>query len=99
MIKFSVEMELKNRSVMLLVTIFGCQISSIYAHGMLMDPVSRGSRWRIDPSAPHDYNDNELSCGGLTVSEAFSIDLSNQGQNISIAIFSSIYNRLFERRH
>lgn len=37
-------------------------------HGILLDPVSRGSRWRVDGSKPRNYNDNELFCGGLFVS-------------------------------
>lgn len=83
-------MELKTKSAILLVTIFGCQISTIYAHGMLMDPISRGSRWRIDPSAPHDYNDNELSCGGLTVSKTFPI--ARNVRYIFLVLVRSIVN-------
>lgn len=37
-------------------------------HGMLMDPASRGSRWRVDSQAPVNYNDNQLFCGGFWVS-------------------------------
>lgn len=37
-------------------------------HGMVMDPVNRASRWRVDPSAPADYTDNEGFCGGYAVS-------------------------------
>lgn len=35
---------------------------------MLMDPVGRGSRWRADPSAPKNYDDNANYCGGFWVS-------------------------------
>lgn len=38
-------------------------------HGMLMDPINRGSRWRNDASAPINYNDNGNFCGGYYVSE------------------------------
>lgn len=36
------------------------------AHGHLIDPIQRGSRWRTNSSALHNYNDNELYCGGYT---------------------------------
>lgn len=36
-------------------------------HGMLMDPVNRASRWRVDGSTPRDYNDMEGFCGGFAV--------------------------------
>lgn len=62
-------MDFKNKSVVLLVTIFGCQILAIHAHGMLMNPISRGSRWRVDPSAPRNYDDNQLYCGGFNVNK------------------------------
>ena len=37
-------------------------------HGRLMDPVSRSSAWRKNLSTLINYNDNELFCGGATVS-------------------------------
>lgn len=40
------------------------------AHGTMVDPVSRNSLWRVDSSAPVNYNDIELFCGGIGVSEA-----------------------------
>lgn len=43
-------------------------IALAYSHGMLLDPVARGSRWRYDTSAPSNFEDNELFCGGFTVS-------------------------------
>lgn len=39
----------------------------IDAHGTMIDPVSRNSLWRIDSSAPVNYNDIELFCGGIGV--------------------------------
>jgi hypothetical protein len=36
----------------------------IKGHGMLWNPVGRASRWRFNASAPHNWNDNELYCGG-----------------------------------
>ena len=37
-------------------------------HGRLMDPVARSSAWRLGFDTPHNYNDNELFCGGFGVS-------------------------------
>lgn len=39
----------------------------ISGHGMMMDPVGRGSRWRVDGSDPKNYNDMENFCGGAGV--------------------------------
>lgn len=36
-------------------------------HGRVMEPVHRGARWRFNNSAPPNYNDNELFCGGFSV--------------------------------
>lgn len=30
-----------------------------FGHGVMMDPVSRASRWRVDGSKPRDYSDKE----------------------------------------
>lgn len=40
-------------------------IEFIEGHGMVMDPINRGSRWRIDRSAVPDYNDMQADCGGI----------------------------------
>ncbi|XP_001359854.2 uncharacterized protein [Drosophila pseudoobscura] len=40
-------------------------LQQIDAHGMMLNPPSRSSRWRYDGSAPQNWNDNELFCGGL----------------------------------
>ncbi|KAL7730917.1 hypothetical protein ACLKA6_014160 [Drosophila palustris] len=50
-------------SVVLLLAI---GLHQIDAHGMMLNPPSRSSRWRFDGSAPINYNDNELFCGGMT---------------------------------
>ncbi|XP_034661430.1 uncharacterized protein LOC117896984 [Drosophila subobscura] len=42
-------------------------LQQIDAHGMMLNPPSRSSRWRYDGSAPQNYNDNELFCGGMNV--------------------------------
>jgi len=48
---------------LMLVNVF----DGISGHGMIMDPVNRASRWRIDNSTPRDYNDMEGFCGGYPV--------------------------------
>jgi hypothetical protein len=42
-------------------------VDEIAGHGMLMDPVNRASRWKVDGSNPRDYNDMEGFCGGFNV--------------------------------
>lgn len=42
-------------------------LESVYGHGMVLDPVNRGSRWRYDSSAPTNYDDNGNFCGGFYV--------------------------------
>ncbi|XP_058823910.1 uncharacterized protein LOC131684787 [Topomyia yanbarensis] len=39
-------------------------IPAIGGHGMVLDPIARGSRWRCDTKAPANYDDNGLFCGG-----------------------------------
>ncbi|CAD7093491.1 unnamed protein product [Hermetia illucens] len=41
-------------------------VANVYGHGMMLNPVGRQSRWRYDSSAPPNYTDNELYCGGIT---------------------------------
>ncbi|XP_077289720.1 uncharacterized protein LOC143913663 [Arctopsyche grandis] len=41
-----------------------CFLVAVHGHGMVMDPVNRASRWRVDSSAPANYDDNQLWCGG-----------------------------------
>lgn len=52
--------------------IFNC-VYEISGHGMVLDPVGRGTRWRYDRTAPVNYDDNGSNCGG------FSNQWSNQG--------------------
>ncbi|SPP83985.1 uncharacterized protein LOC117586174 [Drosophila guanche] len=42
-----------------------CLVDELQGHGMMLDPVGRSSRWRYDSSAPKNYDDNGLYCGGL----------------------------------
>nr|CAD7258885.1 unnamed protein product [Timema shepardi] len=46
--------------------IFGSLVE-VAGHGMLWDPVNRGSMWRFGYDTPINYNDNELFCGGKWV--------------------------------
>uniref|UniRef100_A0A8D8EZG2 (northern house mosquito) hypothetical protein n=1 Tax=Culex pipiens TaxID=7175 RepID=A0A8D8EZG2_CULPI len=39
-------------------------IPLISGHGMVLDPIARGSRWRCSGKAPRNYDDNGLYCGG-----------------------------------
>lgn len=41
--------------------------SGIEGHGMVIDPVNRASRWRFNLSAPTNYEDSGLWCGGFQV--------------------------------
>ncbi|XP_055905417.1 uncharacterized protein LOC129940915 [Eupeodes corollae] len=50
-------------SIIFLFVSIGCLVG-VDSHGMMMKPVSRGSRWRVDPTAPKNYDDNGLFCGG-----------------------------------
>lgn len=49
------------------VVLLECGILTVMGHGMLLNPVSRGSRWRYDAKATANYDDNQLFCGGFNV--------------------------------
>lgn len=51
----------------ILLEIFLLHFNEIFGHGMLLNPVSRGSRWRYDSKAPTNFDDNQLYCGGYSV--------------------------------
>ncbi|XP_034945508.1 uncharacterized protein, partial [Chelonus insularis] len=42
-------------------------ITNSWGHGMLMDPVNRGSAWRKGFKTPINYDDNQNYCGGFNV--------------------------------
>jgi hypothetical protein len=44
-------------------------------HGNLMDPVNRSSMWRQDYNTPVNWSDNQLFCGGFSVSSKVSCSL------------------------
>lgn len=50
-----------------LTLILVCPTDLAKAHGTMVDPVSRNSLWRVDKTAPVNYNDIELFCGGIGV--------------------------------
>ena len=43
----------------------------VLGHGRLMEPPSRSSMWRLGYNTPHNYQDNELFCGGFQVCICF----------------------------
>lgn len=49
------------------VVIILANFDSTSGHGMVMDPVARASRWRVDTTAKINYNDNGNFCGGYYV--------------------------------
>lgn len=55
-------LHIKIISIVILAIVYVAEVNS---HGMMMDPVNRASRWRIDSSAPKNYDDNGLYCGGF----------------------------------
>ncbi|XP_068152539.1 uncharacterized protein [Drosophila tropicalis] len=44
---------------------FSCLLLGTEGHGRMMSPVGRSSRWRYDSSAPTNYDDTGLYCGGF----------------------------------
>lgn len=50
-----------------LIAIIAELIPLVVGHGMVMDPIGRGSRWRCNRKAPTNYDDNGLYCGGYDV--------------------------------
>lgn len=40
---------------------------SVSGHGMVLEPVNRASRWKFNDSAPINFDDNGLFCGGYQV--------------------------------
>lgn len=46
--------------------VFSQILSIVLGHGMCINPVNRASRWRYDRTAPTNYDDNGLNCGGYS---------------------------------
>lgn len=51
-----------------LLSVAAVLLDGVAGHGMMLDPPSRSSLWRIGFDAPKNYNDMELFCGGKDVS-------------------------------
>ncbi len=52
----------------------------ISGHGRLLDPPARGTMWRVGFDTPHNYDDNQMNCGGFAVSsESVRPAVSGQG--------------------
>ncbi|KAL5290355.1 hypothetical protein ACFFRR_009976 [Megaselia abdita] len=49
----------------LIVVLALLEIQHVSGHGMLMEPVNRGSRWRLNNTAPKNYQDNGNYCGNI----------------------------------
>jgi len=45
---------------------FCLSVGSVLGHGRLRDPPSRASMWRDGYKTPHDYDDDQAYCGGIT---------------------------------
>lgn len=51
-------------------TVVGICLTLVFearAHGMMLSPPGRSSRWRYNATAVINYNDNENFCGGYNV--------------------------------
>lgn len=59
-------MFLKQSEICLILTIIAALIKVFQCHGMLISPVNRSTRWRYNSSAPINYSDSQLFCGGYT---------------------------------
>lgn len=42
------------------------KVLEVHGHGMIIDPVGRSTRWRYNLSAPINFMDNQLYCGGFS---------------------------------
>jgi len=67
-------MAFKKLFVLMLVTVINLQ--EIDGHGMLMEPVNRGSAWRKGFKTPVNYDDEGNYCGGLSVNIRYYIEKS-----------------------
>ncbi|XP_011429461.3 uncharacterized protein [Magallana gigas] len=45
--------------------LFLALVPAVLGHGYLQEPPSRSSMWRFGFNTPHNYNDNQLFCGGF----------------------------------
>nr|XP_022335450.1 uncharacterized protein LOC111132085 [Crassostrea virginica] len=49
----------------MLALVIVAMIPGVLGHGYLQEPPSRSSMWRFGFNTPHNYNDNQLFCGGF----------------------------------
>ncbi|XP_031341283.1 uncharacterized protein LOC116169351 [Photinus pyralis] len=52
-------------AISLLAVLVLFSLDSVLGHGMMINPAGRSSRWRFNSTAPPNYNDMELFCGGF----------------------------------
>lgn len=67
---YSFYLKKKNMSLIklyLAIAITIINISEIFCHGMLMEPVNRGSAWKKNFKTPINYDDDGNYCGGYSV--------------------------------
>lgn len=51
----------------MLLLLISAPFSPVAGHGRLLDPPGRSTMWRFGFNSEHNYNDNQLFCGGFTV--------------------------------
>lgn len=61
------------KSLVFVAIVLTSSLAGIEAHGMLMDPVNRGSAFRKGFSTPKNYDDNANYCGGFGVRNFISL--------------------------
>ncbi|XP_061188639.1 uncharacterized protein LOC133196797 [Saccostrea echinata] len=52
---------------MIVLTLLASLLSKCEPHGYMFEPAQRSSIWRFDKTAPHNFNDMSLYCGGYKV--------------------------------
>ncbi|XP_014238731.1 uncharacterized protein LOC106660313 [Trichogramma pretiosum] len=60
-------MSIDRRLLCVVALLSATSLLEVRGHGRLIDPVARSSAWRYGFKAPHNYNDNELFCGGVGI--------------------------------
>ncbi|XP_055641977.1 uncharacterized protein LOC129778862 [Toxorhynchites rutilus septentrionalis] len=54
-----------NRLAIVLAVVIAAVVPMIEGHGTVRFPPQRSTRWRCNPNAPPNWNDNEVFCGGF----------------------------------
>ena len=55
-------------SMMKFALLLSALCAAVHGHGRLLEPPSRSSAWRLGFNTPPNYDDNQLFCGGASVS-------------------------------